>query len=82
MAHFALSRNIDPVGKLKSPCERKFKEGEFPGKRIPFMARVRFKQQPPEEKSTKSHRQAPSHVWGVFFGWELAPGGKWTGNYF
>ena len=58
-----------------------FNQGPFPGLRVPFFARVRFKQLPTIEKSAKTHRVGPSRVWGVFFGWSVEPGGKWTGRY-
>ena len=38
------------------------------------MARVRFRQLPPLEDAKETHRIGPNYVWGVFLGWELAPG--------
>ena len=81
--HYAFSRNIYPTGdNPKSPYERKFLEGPFPGLRVPFLARVMFIQLPPIAKSTDTHRADSVYVPGVFLGWSAAPGGKWTGRYF
>ena len=41
--HLAFSRNIHMIGEKDSPYERRFGKGPFPGLRIPFFARVRFK---------------------------------------
>ena len=65
----------------ESPYEKRFQEGPFPGHRIPFFARVRFIPNRKVAKSSETHRAAPNMIWGVFFGWNLAPGGKWTGRY-
>jgi len=74
--HFAYSRNMFPIADRPSPYERRFNQGPFPGLRVPFFARVRFKQLPTIEKSAKTHRVGPSRVWGVFIGWSVEPGGK------
>ena len=81
MMHFAFSRNIYPVGdRDDSPYERKFGE-KFPGIRAPFMARIRFQQVQPLQDSTETPRVGPTRIWGVFLGWDLKPGGYWTGRY-
>ena len=50
--------------------------------KIPFFARVRFRQVKKREKDKETHRVGPTMVWGVFFGWALKPGGEWTGRYY
>ena len=81
LRHFAFSRNIQPVADRGVPYERRFKE-PFIGLSIPFMARIRFKQQPNIEKSVEVHKLEPSMVWGVFMGYAQNPGGKWNKRYY
>ena len=66
--HTAYSRNMWPVqGNPLSPYERKFKQGPFPGLRIPFFARVRFMQIPPHAKSKDTHKAGPTRIWRVLW---------------
>ena len=82
LAHFAFSRNLYPVGNSQeSAYEKRFGEGPFNGIRAPFFARVRFRPLPPDEDNKYVHRVQPNMVYGVFVGWVLAPGGKFTGRY-
>ena len=78
--HLAFSRNIYDVKGKGSPYLRKFHE-EFPGLRIPFFARVRFRQYIPIERGTDSHRAAAPMVYGIFVGYGQVPGGKWNKQY-
>ena len=82
MAHFAFSRNIYDVGGKGSPYSRSFKQGEFEGLRVPFMARIRFVPYVSIAKSKDTHKLAPTKVWGVFMGWSVHPGGLWTRRYY
>ena len=45
------------------------------------MARIRFMQVAPLADSKETHRAGPTKVWGVFLGWKLEPGGRWTKRY-
>ena len=55
-------------------------KGHFPGLRFPFGCKVDFKPSPlSREKQSASE---PDTKVGVFFGYELDPGGKWSGRYY
>merc|ERR1712115_396034 len=55
-------------------------KGHFPGLRLPFGCKVDFKPSPlSREKQSASE---PDTKVGVFFGYELDPGGKWSGRYY
>ena len=57
------------------------KKGHFAGLRIPFGAKVTFKPQPVKQKGIDIPKMADNTKTGVFLGYYLAPGGKWTNEY-
>ena len=61
-----------------SPWEKRFGSA-YLGLRIPFGAGVRFA--PPKPLAKRLPKFSPNAVPGIFFGWGVHPGGKWTGEY-
>ena len=80
MTHFVFSRNI-AITNDTSSYDKRFQEGHFPGKVIPFGAYVTFQELPHVEKDTKKPKFAPRPVPGVFLGYVQRPGGRWAGRY-
>ena len=82
LAHFEVAWNSSPdTGRaLGSPWEARFNE-PFPGMRIPFGAEVWFKP-PPEHRYTKTmHPLGSKAVQGIFFGYDLTAGCRFTDMY-
>ena len=75
----AVACKKDPTLDLhrKSPWFRKYGE-EFKGKAIPFGCGVYFK--PARTKRVQS-KAAPALSYGIFLGYRMAPGNRWTGQY-
>ncbi len=62
-----------------SPWMKKYGE-EFDGLKLPFGCKVTFVPSP--TKGEKPGRREPLTKTGVFGGYIMAPGGKWTGQYY
>ena len=62
----------------KTPFERKF-DKPFTGVIWPFGAAIKYRATPPEIKA--HHPFSPKQQDGLFFGWDVDPGGAFHGNY-
>ena len=75
MRHWCFSPNISGIG--ESPHKLRF-DKTFEGVRVPFGTLIDFKRSPVKDAPQKF---APKTVPGVFLGYHLLPGGKWSGDY-
>ena len=76
---FVFLHNVMPLPVKYAPHFNRFGE-HYQGQLIPFGAAVDFKPHP-EAGGNRLDKYAPRSVPGVFLGYEVAPGCKWTGNY-
>ena len=82
MRTYCFLRNISDIMEYGStPYHRRF--GPFPGHVIPFGAQVQYAM--PPGSSVASHEPnkpfAQKYHTGIFMGYRLHPGGKWSGDY-
>ena len=77
--HACVMKNLKLLPDGESPYFKTHKE-EFDGMRLPFGVRVRFYPSG-TKKSTSNLRWDASGQYGVFAGYEMGPGYKWTGKY-
>ena len=61
-----------------SPHERRFGH-EFLGQLLPLGCKVLFR--PPTPVIKAQHKFAPRTMEGLFLGWHMLVGGKWSGDY-
>ena len=64
----------------ESPWSKTHKQGEFRGIKVPFGARVLFKPNATRPQDVPG-RHEPDSVEGVFAGYELSPGYRWSKRY-
>ena len=76
--YFATATKIMGNEGKPSPWEKRFGSA-FSGLRIPFGAGVRLA--PPRPLAKRLPKFSPNAVPGIFLGWGVHPGGKWTGEY-
>ena len=76
--YFCNAHNFMPHNGVSS-WERKNKRGPFPGKLIPYGARIDFL--PPDPIKKLLPKFGTRAVPGVFLGWHMHPGSKWSRNY-
>ena len=76
--YFCNASNFTPHNGV-SAWENKNKRGPFPGKLIPYGARIDFL--PPEPIRKLLPKFGTRGVPGVFLGWHMHPGGKWSRDY-
>ena len=78
--HFAFARNI-AIHDSGSAYDNRHGEGHFVGKVIPFGAGLFFNPIPSLAKGKEKPKFEEPEVPGIFLGYALNPGGKWTGRY-
>ena len=71
-------KSVGADGDRSSPWE-KTHEAPFPGKLIPIGSKVIFK--PSAAKQDSPSKMEPAAITGIFAGYELTPGCKWSGMY-
>ena len=80
MQHHAVAVNASPqLNGKEAPWQLRFGE-EFPGKIIPFGAKVLFWNNPKRADNT-SGKLSPTSNEGVFLGYHVQPGHSWKGEY-
>ncbi len=78
-AHYCFAHNLRAVGDAPSPWVARFGRAANPKpKMIPFGARVQFLPTPGRGNPKKFAATAED---GLFLGYHLQPGGRWTGDY-
>merc|ERR1712224_632094 len=74
-----MSWNIQVDENNEGPWSKRHKEGNFKGLRLPFGALIDFM---PDPKRVKEMPKADSPgVPGIFLGYVMEPGGKFSGDY-
>ena len=82
MLYFETAWNIDRHRELdKTPWELRFGE-KFPGQIIPFGASVEFIPHRASRHWQNKKPFGPRKIKGIFMGWALQSGCKWSGGYF
>ena len=76
--HFCATHNAIWRGAEMPPYNARFGT-DFPGKLYPFGAAIEFKPNPELVQAEKFENKC---VAGVFIGYHIQPGGKWSGDYY
>ena len=73
-----LDRDLAGENPFMSPHEQRFGH-EFLGLLLPLGAKVQFR--PPTPVLKAQHKFAPRTRAGIFLGWHMLMGGRWSGDY-
>ena len=76
--HFCAASNL-AINNGDSSYNRRHKDGHCAAMKIPFGALVTYL--PTEDSSRKPKAFAPKTRDGLFLGYHMHPGGKWSGDY-
>ena len=76
--YFCAVSNFTSAWLDETPYQRRFEE-QFKGLVVPCGALIEYRPAKPDRQ--KLAKMEPRSVPGLFLGWYIQPGGRWTGDY-